>query len=477
MKGDFGHCVDTDKRLKSSHEFNILFHALSRAFTMPFSILDLPTELHEQIIDYAVYSTPKSTKDILAFALVCRIWTPRSRHHLSLSLDETTVKFKQLRTLNELCQHPLSTLIYIGTLQVSNTGSTRLRSKQNLLDHSAVDTLFSRQFMSKDRKGLRVLESAFVQLKELGLERVGWWTLKGAARNSLIHGFRSVTKLDLSFVSFDDFGHFHELVCSFPLLETLHANLQHRFPALAEHSRSVTKKPGFQLPPNLHSVQVASLDKAALGAVAALTPCPSLRHFHWRSYEFYHLEETEFCIIGDFIASAGSSLVNLSLTFDVDSLSNDIKVRKPSFDVAVGQFRHFQDSVDLSENLSLQNLTLDIRPDPYLVLFLHHSLPYLSALSIHSLSIPFLEDVIFALKNHILWEVPTDKMTEKDLILGLQHPALQNVQKLEFSTRGWFSRDTAVDRIGEILSEFLEERGVSLETYPPKFSTEFVPSY
>ncbi|KIK55655.1 hypothetical protein GYMLUDRAFT_263990, partial [Collybiopsis luxurians FD-317 M1] len=68
-----------------------------------------------------------------------------------------------------------------------------------------------RPFISEERKG----------------EQVGWWTFKDAARNSLLDGFRSVTQLGLHNVSFIDIGDFHELICSFPLLESLIFGLLH----------------------------------------------------------------------------------------------------------------------------------------------------------------------------------------------------------------------------------------------------------
>ena len=122
--------------------------------------------------------------------------------------------------------------------------------------------------------------------------------------------------------------------------------------------------------------------------------------------------------------------------------------------------------MDLAKNPSLQKLTLDIRPDPYLVLFLKHSfgsdvasLSPNEALSVQSLSIPHLENVIFSLKTHIR---PNDGLKESDLDIGLQHPALANVRKLEFEVQGFFPRDTALEKIEQILKG-LVDRQVVLE--------------
>ncbi|KIK55656.1 hypothetical protein GYMLUDRAFT_834180 [Collybiopsis luxurians FD-317 M1] len=428
------------------------------------SIMDLPTELHEQIIDFALHPTHRTiSDDVLNFALVSRVWTPRCRHYLALSLDESTVKFKKLWRFTDLCQHPACTLAFVGTLLVSNVGNTRLGSKQNPLDHTAVSALFSRQFMSKERKGERILECVFTHLKQLTIERVGWWAFKDAARNSLLGGFRSVTQLGLRNVSFNSLGDFYELICSFPMLESLTFSLLHSLPEFSEP----VKKQGLQLPSNLYSIEVTTVDIASVKAISVLCPCPSLRQFSWRSHAFYRLEEVECRAVGELLASAGSSLVNLSLTFDVDSLSNDITIRKPTLNVAIRQFTHFHKFVDLTKNPFLQNLTLDIHPDHFLVLFLKHSLPHpnssIPALNVRRLSIPSLEHVLFALKTRIMFGLPTDNFTHTDLDLGLQHPVLANVQELEFEERGLFPRGTAVNKMGEVLSGVLE-RGVSLVT-------------
>ncbi|GAW07547.1 hypothetical protein LENED_009549 [Lentinula edodes] len=89
-----------------------------------------------------------------------------------------------------------------------------------------------------------------------------------------------------------------------------------------------------QLPPNLYCIDITTIDVATLQGISTLTPCRSLRQFHWRSNVFYQMEE-ECRIIGMFLESAGSSLVDLSLTFNVDVLSNNIRIRKPPSEVAI----------------------------------------------------------------------------------------------------------------------------------------------
>ncbi|KAJ4490491.1 hypothetical protein J3R30DRAFT_90795 [Lentinula aciculospora] len=416
------------------------------------SINELPAELVEYIIDFALHSGGESMADALNFALVSRKWNPRCRHYLELSLDESRVRFQKLRTFTELCQHPLSTFKFVGALLISNVGNTRIGLKRSPLDHTAANALFSRRFHTKRRE--LILESAFGQVNKLTIDRVGWWTLNDMARKSLHNGFRFVTDLDLRNVSFTDLRLFHELICSFPLLERMVLILQQPFPTRAEMGQ-LAKNPSLQLPNNLRSIDITTLDVATLGALSILNPCPSLRQFRWRSNAFYQLEK-ECYIVGKFLESAGSSLVELSLVFNVDVLSNDIRIRKPTSEVAIVQhFKHFHDCVDLAKNPSLQRLTLDIRPDPYLVLFLKHALCSEYALSVESLSIPFLENVIFSLNTRIL---PKEELTEIDLDTALQHPALVNVQRLEFGVQGFFPRQQVTDRIAQVLKGLMERQ-------------------
>ncbi|KAJ3837251.1 hypothetical protein F5878DRAFT_622909 [Lentinula raphanica] len=322
------------------------------------SISELPTELIQLIIDFALHSIGDSLiSNALNFALVSRAWTIHARSQLELWLDENRVKFQKLRTFTELCQHPLSTFKFIGALILSNYGSTRMT--RSLLDHTAVNTFLNRRFPTK-KKGL-ILEGVFSQLKVLTFDRVGWWTLNQTARDSIHNSFQLVTELHLRHVSFSDIQEFQVLICSFPLLERLHMTLQQSFTSF-----SVLKTPtNLQLPKTLYSIEIRTEDISTLRGLATITPCPSLRRFRWRSNVFYHLEE-ECAIVGKFLAAAGSSLVELSLEFGVDTMSNDIRVRKPAQEVAIQQFERFHDCVDLAKNTSLQRLTLDIRPDPYL---------------------------------------------------------------------------------------------------------------
>ena len=104
-------------------------------------------------------------------------------------------------------------------------------------------------------------------------------------------------------------------------------------PPLPDYTQSI-KKQGLQLPSNLHSIEVTTVDITSVGAISVLTPCPSLRQFQWRSYAVYRLEEAECRAVGELLASAGSALVDLSLTFDVDSLSSGIRIRHPTLDDA-----------------------------------------------------------------------------------------------------------------------------------------------
>ncbi|KAJ3872740.1 hypothetical protein F5051DRAFT_146725 [Lentinula edodes] len=415
---------------------------------------ELPTELVDHIIDFALYHSGNSKASALNLALVSRTWTPRSRYHFELSLDESRVKFQKLRTFTELCQHPLSTLKFIGALRVSNVGNTRIGLKRSPLDHTAANAWFSRRFHA--RRSGHILESVFTHVHRLTIDRVGWWTLNDMARNSLNNGFRLVTELDLRHVSFTDFRHFSELICSFPLLETLHLILQQPFPTISEMGQP-TNHLNLQLPPNLYCIDITTIDVATLQGISTLTPCRSLRQFHWRSNVFYQMEE-ECRIIGMFLESAGSSLVDLSLTFNVDVLSNNIRIRKPPSEVAIQQFKRFHDCVNLANNPSLQRLTLDIRPDPYLVLFLQHALRNEQALGVRSLSVPFLENIIFSLNTRIL---PKGGLTAIDLDAALQHPALANMQRLEFGVHGFFPRQLATDKIAQVLSGLME-RQISL---------------
>lgn len=111
--------------------------------------------------------------------------------------------------------------------------------------------------------------------------------------------------------------------------------------------------------------------------------------------------------------------------------------------------------MNLANNPSLERLTLDIRPDPYLVLFLQHALHHEQALGVRSLSVPFLENVIFSLNTRIL---PKGGLTEIDLDAALQHPALANMQRLEFGVHGFFPRQSATDNIAQVLSGLMERR-------------------
>ncbi|KAF9062025.1 hypothetical protein BDP27DRAFT_1451915 [Rhodocollybia butyracea] len=409
------------------------------------SLSHLPVELHEKILDIALTSNANATtmSDALNFALVSKLWTPRSRYHLHLSLDESRVKYQKLRTFTNLCEHPLSTLTLIRALSISNVGNIRIGLKRSSLDHTAANALFSRRFLTKSKSNSKsrdfILESVFTHLKTLTLEKVGWWTLSDAARSSLHNGFQLVTSLALHNVSFLNYHHFHELVCSFPTLETLHVSLlQSSF--IPDHE----KNPNLQLPVNLHSIEIATVDAATLTALSFLTPCRRSADSTGRP-------------------SAGSSLVDLTLAFSVDTSSNDIRIRKPSFEIAIAQFKRFHNSIDLSKNPSLKSLTLDIRPDPYLVLFLQHALHPTQILSIRSLSIPYLENIIFSLKTQNL---PNDGLTESDLDIGLQQLPLANVQELNFEVMGYFPRATVIESVGKILGGFLE-RGVVLVTSCP----------
>ncbi|KAE9406884.1 hypothetical protein BT96DRAFT_191550 [Gymnopus androsaceus JB14] len=140
--------------------------------------IELPVELYEQIIDFALDSQErsKSIADILNFALVCRLWTQRSRYHLELSLDESRVKFQKLQRFTDLCNHPSCTLHYVGALSVSNTGNTRIGLERRPQDHKAANALFSRRFHSKGREA--ILESVFTQLKTLTIGYLGKFLTK-----------------------------------------------------------------------------------------------------------------------------------------------------------------------------------------------------------------------------------------------------------------------------------------------------------
>ncbi|KAJ3994554.1 hypothetical protein F5050DRAFT_1835469 [Lentinula boryana] len=390
------------------------------------SISDLPIELIELIIDFTLYPIGESLKNALNLALVSRTWTTYSRSHLELSLDESRVRFQKLRAFTELCRHPLSTLKLVGALFLSNVGNTR-------------------RFHTRGRP---ILESVFTQLKKLTLDRVGWWTLNNIARDSLYNGFRSVTELHLRHVSFSDIQELQVLICSFPLLERLHLTLQQ-----PSASYPVVKNPtSLQLPKRLYAIDITTVDQATFQGLSIITPCPSLRQFCWRSNVFYELAE-ECRNVGKFLEAAGSSLVELSLIFNVDMLSNDIRIRQPTNKIALQQFMRFHDCVDLTKNPSLQRVTLDIRPDPYLVLFLQYAIRNEQALSVQSLYIPFLENVIFSLNPRIL---SNEGLTQNDLDIALQQPALANLRRLEFGVQGFFPRQSVTEKIAQVLSGLME---------------------
>ncbi len=109
----------------------------------PTAMIQLPVELYEQIIDLILEPAYDSTKEALNLVLVSRSWVSRSRYHTTLDLDESRVRFKKMRTLVDLCQHPLSTLKFIGHLCVSNAGNIRIGTRDRL-DHTAVNALFAR---------------------------------------------------------------------------------------------------------------------------------------------------------------------------------------------------------------------------------------------------------------------------------------------------------------------------------------------
>ncbi|KAJ3746291.1 hypothetical protein DFH05DRAFT_930862 [Lentinula detonsa] len=409
------------------------------------SISDLPIELIELIIDFTLFPIGESLKNALNLALVSRTWTIYSRSHLELSLDESRVRFQKLRAFTELCRHPLSTLKLVGALFLSNVGNTRVSLLRSPLHHTAVNTFLSRRFHTR---GGPILESVFTQLKKLTLDRVGWWTLNNIARDSVCNGFRSVTELHLRHVSFSDIQELQVLICSFPLLERLHLTLQQ-----PSASYSVVKNPtSLQLPKRLYAIDITTVDQATFQGLSIITPCPSLRQFCWRSNVFYELED-ECRNVGEFLEATGSSLVELSLIFNVDMLSNDIRIRQPTNKVAIQQFMRFHDCVDLTKNLSLQRVTLDIRPDPYLVLFLQYAIRNEQALSVQSLYIPFLENVIFSLNPRIL---SNEGLTQNDLDIALQQPALANLRRLEFGVQGFFPRQSVTEKIAQVLSGLME---------------------
>jgi hypothetical protein len=152
-------------------------------------IAKLPQELIDAIIDHL-----HDDKEALAScSLVCRTWTPRTRHYLFTNF---TLNGKKLKTF-------------------PRSGSAVMPFIRHF---SVVDLSTAREW----NKFLPLLVG-FDRARSLSFSNIGipWQAMKSKSRSSLLRTFSAVVCLKLNFIRTKRFSEVASIICAFPCLQTL----------------------------------------------------------------------------------------------------------------------------------------------------------------------------------------------------------------------------------------------------------------
>ncbi|KAF9264489.1 hypothetical protein L218DRAFT_223845 [Marasmius fiardii PR-910] len=245
----------------------------------------LPIELIHLIIRFLSDCKPA----LASCALVCRSWVPISRSILLNHIDISTT----VEPFLKLLENPLQTvsIAHVESLTVSHS--------------RYAPTLFNRLLTWRSSDGHRTLSSILPYLKCLTLNRVGWWTLSGEAKENLLKEFLTIKHIKLTMTAFDTYDDFLPLINSFPLLEEL--DLDTVRPALHWEPSVPLDPESVSLPPNLHRISLKQIDDWQM--IDFLAPCPKLEVLNCRFLNFDTVSPECTSAICRMLRSSGESLL------------------------------------------------------------------------------------------------------------------------------------------------------------------------
>ncbi|KAG7087671.1 hypothetical protein E1B28_013619 [Marasmius oreades] len=260
----------------------------------------IPIELIHLVIRFLDDS--KST--LASCALVCRSWVPISRFIFFRHIDLSTT----VEPFLKLLESPYQT---VSTARVESLTVTHSRY---------APALFNRLLTWRSSDNHRTLSTALPSLKRLTLNKVGWWTLSGEAKDQLLNEFLTITHLKLTMTAFDTYDDFLPLINSFPSLEQL--DLDTVRPAL--HWEPTVPLDSVELPRNLHRISLRQIDDCQI--IAFLAPCPNLETLHCRFIDFDAVSPECTSAICKLLRSSGESLLSFGLEverYQVDGARDD----------------------------------------------------------------------------------------------------------------------------------------------------------
>ncbi|KAL0572103.1 hypothetical protein V5O48_009856 [Marasmius crinis-equi] len=381
-------------------------------------------------------------KDVLCTtSLVCRSWLPIARSLLFRHIRVQPLGIECQLVLG-LCESPLETfsLARAHELSIDSRHHTVIPPTPHPIDLNCL-----LNWQSSD--GKRTLTSVLQDVNHLKLSGLRWWTLDCLAKQRMLDGFRSVTKLNLSRLLFDVFDtptsnatdDFVALLNSFPALEVLDIESIHLpLNSVQNEYRMVPSK--------LHTMHLTEVGGNSR-VMECLTPCPTLQVLSFtcvRPRHWFSLTVEWAAAMAGIMCSAGESLRDFSLAIPPGHIDSQAS---PAFDLFLELF-----NLSIHPNLEYARICTD---DPSFVLqFIERVVasynPYAGS-SIRSLVIPSLAS--FAGSGQLNYE-HLDRL--------LQLPVFSKLQEIKFQVNGQVElMYTSEQRDGLSLFEYAMQRKIS----------------